>query len=54
MQNTYTLAQRNKIAEVFQPIKGIPQNMTLMQARDMANKARANGFDVVAYNTQAD
>lgn len=54
MVNTYTIAMRDTLADMFRPIAGIPCNMTLPQAQTMANKARANGFDVVAYNTRVE
>lgn len=49
--NTYTLAQRDAVADIFRPIDGIPKNMTLKQAQELATTARGNGFDVVAFNT---
>lgn len=54
MQKTYTLAQRTRIEEAFLPVPGIPQNMTLEQARKGAEIARANGFDVVAFNVESE
>ena len=52
MQNTYTLAMRNAPKMPFIPVKGIPCNLTLNQAQELAKTSRANGFDVVAFNTQ--
>lgn len=54
MQKTYTLAQRTRTEDSFQPVPGIPRNMTLEQARRGAEIARSNGFDVVAFNTGAE
>ncbi|NRA77852.1 MAG: hypothetical protein HRU18_06565 [Pseudoalteromonas sp.] len=53
MLNTYTIAQRNDLGE-FSPVAGIPTNMTRDQAFTLANKARDNGLDVVAYNLGAE
>ena len=53
MAKTYTIAMRDTLSDMFRPIDGITCNMTLPQAQAMASKARANGFDVVAYNTES-
>lgn len=50
---TYTLALRPFPEASFQPVEGIPRNMTLAQAQTLADKARSNGFDVVAFNMES-
>ena len=50
---SYTIAIRDAIAHTFTPVQGIPMTLSRGQAETLAQKARDNGFDVVALNTQA-
>ena len=50
---TYTIATRNAAGQPFVPVKGIPTNMTKLQAETLALQARDNGFDAVAFNVNA-
>lgn len=54
-QATYTIAKRNPTAygPAYNPVKGIPRNMTRQQAESLVSKARVNGVDVVVYNTES-
>lgn len=53
--NTYTIAERKTGAHgvAFNPVKGIPTNMTLQQATKAKDMARVKGYDVVVFNTAA-
>lgn len=56
--NTYTLINRPVVTSeesMFeaQRIAGIPTNLTFRQANVLCEQARANGHDVVVFNTQA-
>lgn len=56
--NTYTLINRPLVTSdesMFeaQRIAGIPTNLTFVQANALCAEARANGHDVIVYNTQA-
>ena len=50
---TYTIAIRKAASQPFVPVKGIPQNMTKLQAESLALQARDNGIDAVAFNVGA-
>ena len=52
MQNTYSLAIRNALPHgpAYIPADGIPRNMTLIQAEQLATQARIKGVDCVAFN----
>ncbi len=51
----YTLATATRLTNetIIQPIDGLPL-MTIAQARRALDIARANGHDVVIYNTKAE
>jgi len=57
--NTYTLIKTpvvTSLDEAFQEpqaIEGIPCNLTFREASALCDQARANGHDVIVYNTQA-
>ena len=56
--NTYTLINRPEVVSeesMFQAqaIEGIPTDMTFREANVLCEKARANGHDVIVFNTQA-
>ena len=58
--HTYTIINRPQSEQdtgfnLFEPckIKGIPTNMTFIQAGKLAQKARNAGHDVCVYNTKA-
>lgn len=50
--NTFTIAVRNKFPHgpAYNPVEGIPQNMTLPQAEQLATQARIKGVDCVPFN----
>jgi len=50
---TYTVATRSTPGDSFQPAYGIPQNMTLHEAKSLAAKSRDAGIEAVAYNVAA-
>ena len=51
---TYTLATATRLTNetIIQPINGLPL-MTITQARKACEIARANGHDVIVFNTAA-
>ena len=56
--NTYTLINRPAVVSeesMFkaQAIEGIPTDMTFREASVLCDQARANGHDVIVFNTQA-
>lgn len=53
MTNTYTIAVANvePYGAAYSPAKGIPQNMTLAQAEQLATQARMKGVDCIAFNS---
>jgi len=53
--NTYTIAIRNAFPHgpAYTPADGIPRNLTLIQAEQLAKRARFNGVDCVAFNMGA-
>ena len=50
--NSYTIAVRNEFPHgpAYSPVEGIPQNMTLPQAEQLATQARIKGIDCVPFN----
>ena len=50
---TYTVATRPTTGDSFQPAPGIPQNMTLREAQELAAKSRDAGIEAVAFNVAA-
>ena len=59
IMNTYAIINRpqeeTETVSFFEPcrIEGIPTNLTFREANALCAQARANGHDVIVYNTQA-
>lgn len=59
MTKTYTLIKTPEVTSLEvafhepQAIEGIPTDMTFREATALCDQARANGHDVIVFNTQA-